>query len=145
MYLIIIKKQTMEKSKKTFEQIVDFANEAGNLLATTESETKLTYALRRLVGDRKTSLKGRLDKVFKTVQNKAKDLQIDYASVDDKGNLLTNSRGGYEYTKDNKKALDKAIEELSETEFEFEPYFVTEVSEELTEGQKEIFKGFVIN
>lgn len=135
----------MEKSKKTFEEIMDFSQEAYKFVAKSEGETKLTYAIKKLIGDPKTGKKGTLAKVVKIQQSKGRDLAIDHASVDDKGILLTDERGQYRYSPANQKALDKAMDELASSEVELEAYYATEIVEELNDYQKEVFKGFVIN
>jgi hypothetical protein len=137
----------MEKSKKTFNEIVEFNQEAFSFLRESKGETKLTYALKKLAGDPTIRKQGTLAKVIKKAQSKSRDLQIDYASTDEKtGVLLTDERGQYKYTKENKKALENALEELMDESLEFEPFIATEVAEgELNDYQKELFKGFVIN
>lgn len=137
-------------SSKTFDQIVEFSNEAYQFIQKAESEgrgnTKLIYAIKRVSGDPITRQKGILHKCIKASQTKSRDLQIDYASVDPvSGNLLKDERGQYLYTKENKKALENALEALTNEYMEFTPYIATEITEELTEYQKELFKGFVTN
>lgn len=142
---------TTEKAvtSKTFDEIVEFSNEAYKFISKAEEEgkanTKLIYALKRIAGDPVTQKKGTLHKVIRKGQIKSRDLQIDYASVDDRGNLIKDDKGQYSYTKENKKALDLALENLTNDNMEFEPYIATEVTEDLNEYQKDLFKGFVIN
>ena len=134
---------------KTLEEIVEFSNEAYLFMQKAESEgkgeTKLIYAIKKLVGNPATRQKGILTKAIRPNQIKSRDIQIDYASVDAvTGNLLKDERGQYLYTKDNKKSLENALDELTNEPIAFEPYIATEVSEELSEYQKELFKGFVL-
>lgn len=135
----------MEKITKTFEEVVDFSNEAARLLANGDLNEKLKYALTKLVGDPNSVKKGNLANIFKDTQKESIKLQIEFASTDDRGNLLTDTKG-YVYTKDNKIGLNTALDNLAVKEFEITPFYVEDINlTTLTEEQKELFKGFVIN
>ncbi len=134
----------MEKVEKTFEEVVDFSNEASKVLTSVDIDDKLKYALVKLIGDPNSVKKGSLTNIFKNTQKDSVTLQIEYASVDDKGNLLTDAKG-YVYTKENKIALNKALDDLASKKFEITPFYVEEqYLNPLTEDQKDLFKGFVI-
>ncbi len=140
----------MEKPKqsfKTFEEIVEFSNAAYQYLESAEGETKLTYALRKLAGDPKTNQKGTLVKYIKTAQGKAEDLKIDFAAEDATTKvILKDSKGNFEYTKEGRKALTKALNSLNDELIEIEPHYVVDMDiTSLTEAQRELFKGFVLN
>jgi len=54
--------------------------------------------------------------------DKLEDLNIDYCSTDDKGNIVRDARGQYIFTKDNQRALSKELRKFmySETIVPFE-------------------------
>lgn len=58
------------------------------------------------------------------------DIDIEYCSVDEKGNVLLDPNGRYVFTKENLKARIRAIKDLDQKEVFFEPYYIP--SEELS-------------
>lgn len=48
--------------------------------------------------------------------DKLEDLNIDYCSTDEKGNIIRDARGQYFFTKDNQKALSKELKKFMESE-----------------------------
>lgn len=78
-------------------------------------------------GDEKeTKIVAKLRKVYEKVkphhedyEKQLEELRIDNASVDDKGVLLKDEKGGYKFGKDGLKNLMKQTKELLEKEFEF--------------------------
>ena len=134
----------MEKVTKTFDEILDFYQEASEIVKKGEGDAKYLYALKKLVGDPSTTQKGSLTKYLKANQIKARDLQIIYASIDEKGNLKLENDGKYSYTKENKLALMTELDTLSESSNDIEPYYIELIPEGISEYHKELFKGFII-
>ena len=81
----------------------------------------------RNVGNQETKVQKKLLKIY----NKLKvhydryeelrgDIRLDYASVDDKNNVVLNEKSDYVFTKDQLKELQKALRDLLNSEFIFE-------------------------
>lgn len=136
----------MEKVKHKIEDILNFHRVAIEYVTRNEKDSKLTYALKKMVGDPSSRNKGILFPIISDYQSKLNDLYIDYASVDEKTKvLLKDAKGNLEYTKENQKELNSKVKELVQTEYEFEPYYATEVNlESLDEFEIGAFKDFVI-
>ena len=130
----------METNKKTYKEVFNFIANANNYLKVHTDETKLKYAIER-VGEK-------INKVTDAYYQKVKDLQLEHAFADEKGRVpfTIDEQGSrtYEYTKEGIKALDKAIEELFNSEVDVEVYYATELTED-AKPFEEVFKGFVIN
>lgn len=130
----------MNKTKKTYQEVFNFIANANIYLKSNTEETKLKYAIER-TGEM-------VNKVAKDFQQKVADLKLEHALSEPNGKVpfTLNEQGErvYDYTKEGIKALDKATEDLFNSEVEVEVYYATELPETLEEGWKEIFKGFVI-
>ena len=79
------------------------------------------------IGNQETKVQKKLYKIYEKVkptidkyQAEVDDLKLEYASVDDKGNLILDEKGGYKFTKEGLKSFNKAFKELEEKEIEFE-------------------------
>jgi len=86
----------------------------------------LASNLQAVITNEETKVQKKLVKIFEKVkpiveeyQEKANDLKIDNASVDEKDILLLDEKGGYKFTKDGLKALTKQLQDLDNQEFEF--------------------------
>lgn len=86
----------------------------------------LANNLQAVITNEETKVQKKLVKIFEKVkpiveefQEKANDLRIDNASVDEKDILLLDEKGGYKFTKDGLKALTKQLQDLDNQEFEF--------------------------
>lgn len=125
-----------------YSEIQDFMEQRSSFEKTNSEETKLHYALKR-VGERIVSA---LKPINKRISLKSADINIDFASEDEKGNLLTKD-GQYSYTKENTKKRNQAIsdlqDEIDSTEIVIEPYIV-ETYPTLTDSQQKAFSGIVI-
>jgi len=105
----------------------------------------------KLVANIKNIIK-QSDKLYEGFAERKAEILIDNCAVDDKtkvilydeskdgsGNLIRN----YKYTKDQQKAVNKALKELSEQEVEIHVR-ITEGELTLTDEEKEAFNGIVI-
>ena len=68
----------------------------------------------------------KLEKLAKKIQShlddyneKVEDIRLDNANTDDSGSLLLDEKGGYKFSKEGIKNMNKKIKELVEQEFEF--------------------------
>jgi len=78
------------------------------------------------------------------------DINIDHASVDEKGNIIYDPQGNYLYSKESLKQRLKAIRDLESTIdemlFDFEPYFckTENLPKDLTEEDIQFLKGIIV-
>ncbi len=79
------------------------------------------------VGDQETKIQKKLFKIFEKIKptleeynEKINELRLDNASVDEKGILLMDDKGGYKFSKEGVKVLTKQISDLDNSEFHFE-------------------------
>ncbi len=125
---------------KTYEQIIDFTTVASSF---TKEKTKFAYACQKVIN--RVALASK--KATKKYQERLADIDIEFASVDEKDNLVLDGNK-YCYTKENaRKRLDAIrIEDakLYETKIEFEPHYCNELPE-LNDYQISSLVGFVID
>ena len=86
----------------------------------------LANNLQAVITNEETKVQKKLVKIFEKVkpiveeyQEKANDLRIDNASVDEKEILLLDEKGGYKFTKEGLKTLTKQLQDLDNQEFTF--------------------------
>ena len=79
------------------------------------------------IGDQETKIQKKLFKIFEkikghleTYNEMVNELRLDNASVDVKGILLVDEKGGYQFTKEGAKQLTKQIIALDSQEFSFD-------------------------
>ena len=79
------------------------------------------------VGNQETKIQKKLFKIFEKVKGHLEtyneminELRLDNASVDEKGVLIMDEKGGYKFTKEGAKQLTKQIIALDNKEFSFE-------------------------
>jgi hypothetical protein len=93
------------------------------------------------IGNQETKGQKKLFKIYEKLkpsidefQSKIDDARLDNAAVDEKGNLILNDKGEYNFNKEGLKKLKADIKKIEESEFEFkkievanpgglEPYF----------------------
>lgn len=87
----------------------------------------LSNNLQAVINNEETKIQKKLVKIFEKVkpiieeyQDKINELKIDNASVDDKGILLLDEKGGYKFSKEGIKTLSKQLQDLDNQEFNFE-------------------------
>jgi hypothetical protein len=88
--------------------------------------TNLIADLNAVIGTQETKTQKKLFKLYERVkpnheayQSEIEVLRLDNAATDDKGILLTDDKGGYQFTKDGLKKLRLDIENLNAKEIEF--------------------------
>jgi hypothetical protein len=88
--------------------------------------------LQTVINNEETKVQKKLIKIYEKLKpymesnsEKANELRLDNASVDDKGILLTDEKGGYKYSKEGVKKLTKQLQDLDNEEFTFEKINIT--------------------
>jgi hypothetical protein len=122
--------------KTTHRGIIDFLNAASLYLSTHQDETKLTYALNRVVK--------RASKIHGKYLERREELQIDNCVTDDKGKILRDADKGFQFTRDGLKKVNEECRRILDEEVEIDPYHATELPENLTQVERDAFMGFVI-
>jgi hypothetical protein len=88
--------------------------------------TNLIADLNSVIGTQETKTQKKLFKLYERVKShheayqlEVENLRLDNAATDDKGILLTDEKGGYQFTKEGLKKLRLDIENLNKKEIEF--------------------------
>jgi len=106
----------------TNKQIQIFRDIAGVILRhSTERDTKYYYAVSS-VFKRTTSL---MEDYLDDIENLKRDLAMVSGEGKEKGKLLRDSKGGYEYTKEDSSKLQKRLRELTNKKIEIKTHFVS--------------------
>ncbi|HEX8177837.1 MAG TPA: hypothetical protein VF543_22300 [Pyrinomonadaceae bacterium] len=123
--------------KHSYEHIFRFIEVAATWLKNNPKETKFHYGLMR---EMTPALK--LNSQYKEL---VEDIDIKHCATDERGVILRDERGGYQFTKEGLNERNKERRKLFRSEVEIEPYYVTEVPDNLSPFEREAFAGFVIN
>ena len=104
----------MAKVKKTYQDLLNVVRAVNVLVNNKEHADANTKGVKKLqkIGEK---LKSHLD----TYNEKLEDIRLDCANTDKDGSLLLDENGGYKYTKDKLKELNKKVKALLAEEFEF--------------------------
>lgn len=104
----------MAKVKKTYQDLLNVVRAVNVLASNKEHAEANTKGVKKLqkIGEK---LKSHLD----TYNEKLEDLRLDCANTDKDGSLLLDENGGYKFTKEKLKELNKKVKALLEEEFEF--------------------------
>jgi predicted nuclease with TOPRIM domain len=88
--------------------------------------TNLIADLNAVIGTQETKTQKKLFKLYERLksnheayQSEIEELRLDNAATDDKGILLTDEKGGYQFTKEGVKKLRLDIESLNAKEIDF--------------------------
>ena len=78
------------------------------------------------IGNQETKGQKKLFKIYEKLkpsidefQAKIEDARLDQAAVDDKGNLILNDKGEYNFNKEGLKKLKAELKKIEESDFEF--------------------------
>jgi hypothetical protein len=92
----------------------------------------LSSILQSVITNEETKVQKKLIKIYDKLkpslqeyQDKANELRIDNASVDEKDILLLDEKGNYRFSKQNIKILNKQLQELDNQEIVFEKIAIT--------------------
>jgi hypothetical protein len=104
----------MAKVKKTYQDLLNVVRAVNVLVNNKEHADANTKGVKKLqkIGEK---LKSHLD----AYNEKLEDIRLDCANTDKDGSLLLDENGGYKYTKDMLKELNKKVKALLAEEFEF--------------------------
>jgi hypothetical protein len=104
----------MAKVKKTYQDLLNVVRAVNVLVNNKEHADANTKGVKKLqkIGEK---LKSHLE----TYNEKLEDLRLDCANTDKDGSLLLDENGGYKYTKEQLKELNKKVKSLLAEEFEF--------------------------
>ena len=76
------------------------------------------------LGEQETKGQKKLFKIYEKLkpylddfQSQIDDIRLEYASVDEKGNVIVDDKGNYKYSKEELKKFNKAFKELEAKEF----------------------------
>ena len=120
---------------KTNRDVIVFSNIAGKWAQEHPALSRFGYAL--------SKLNKQLAKTIEAYQDASEDLNVEHCAVNKDSHLLKDATG-YIYTKDGRKALDKARRELLEKEVEVTPFMVKAVPDELPVEILLALEGFVL-
>lgn len=88
----------------------------------------LTQNIKLNLGNQETKGQKKLLKIYEKLkiyldeyQSQIDEVRLDFASVDDKGNVIVDDKGNYKYSKEELKKFNKAFKELENKEFEYKP------------------------
>jgi len=88
----------------------------------------LTQNIKLNLGNQETKAQKKLVKIYEKLkpyldeyQAQIDEIRLDFASVDDKGNVIVDDKGNYKYTKEELKKFNKAFKELEAKEFDYNP------------------------
>lgn len=123
--------------KVSYQQLIEFNQVAASYLARNKNETKLRYALQRIQAQ------------FPTIQQKIQlqltEIEIDYCSEDESGNILRDSYGNLKYTKEAIKKRNAAQRGLLQRkDVEIQPHISSRIPDDLTPEEQSAFAGLVI-
>jgi hypothetical protein len=126
----------------TWNRCNEFAAMAqAHLARMKDQETKLTYAINRVIG--------RIQKQQPTVSDVLADIEIDHCITEKRGNqdvIARDAQGNLQFTKESiKKRYVETRKYLNEANVEIEPYFATVLPNDLSVFEIEAFTGFVIS
>lgn len=121
---------------KTIREIVTFINVGSPYVEKHPRENKLRYALKK-------TLKA-AGKLWDGYNEQVEDLDIEHCATDKDGVIRLDANGHKEFTKEGLKKRNAARKVLFETAVEFTPYLAKDIPEDLTEGERDAFAGFVL-
>lgn len=104
----------MAKVEKSYLELLGLVQTLNALLQNEEfvkAETKGVKKLQK-IGEK---IKANLD----TYNEKLEEIRLDNANTDKDGSLLLDEKGGYKYSKEGIKTLNKKIKELLDSKFDF--------------------------
>lgn len=127
-------------TKFSWNQCQQFIQMAEAYLNANRNETKLTYALKRVVS--------RVIKQRTKVDERILDINIDHCLTAKQGEqdvIVKDGRGELQYTKEAQKACNAAkLKYMAEANVEVETHFATELPDDLGVFEIDAFAGFVI-
>lgn len=122
----------------TYARLVNTINAANSYFQLADkAESKFKYALRRFIKANQEHIDRYNDLTL--------DFRLEWASVDDKKNLIMQG-DNYSYTKENYKKLNNALKELQTTEITIIPFLIAAKDEptDILPAHRIVFEGLII-
>lgn len=104
----------MAKVKKTYQELIQLANAINILSNSKEHVAENTKGVKKL-----QKIGSKIKANLEIYNEKLEDLRLDNAHTDSTGALVLDEKGGYKFSKDGLKKLNKDLKNLMEEEFEF--------------------------
>ncbi len=127
-------------AKKTWEQIIAYVSATQGRIG---KDTKLNEAIKKLSKQLMAIQTKREEKKKDDIE----DRRIDLCSVDASGNIIRDANNNKTFTKDAEKKLRDALKaidkKLEAEEYDIETVFCAEMPSDMTEDEKEVYKGFI--
>jgi len=104
----------MAKVTKTYQELIQLANAINILSSSKEHVAENTKGVKKL-----QKIGAKIKSELEAYNEKLEDLRLDNAHTDDSGALILDEKGGYKFSKEGLKKLNKDIKNLLEDTFEF--------------------------
>jgi len=122
--------------KTSWAKLIQASRVADAYLTKHPEKTKLEYAIQRTLS--------RIAKTNDGLQEQLETIDIDHASTDKDGILLTGPNG-YQFTPEKKKARNaKRTALIKAVDVEIDPYFASEIPDDISEADLDAFEGIII-
>jgi len=100
-------------------------------------DSKFSYAIKKM--------KRRVFNLYEDYMEEVEGKRLDYAQKDEKGIVIKNDKGEFQFSAEDNKKLIKELKELSREKVQIAPFFVDKQEiPELHYSLKEVFTNFVI-
>ena len=113
LFLLYKYQKAMAKVKKTYQELVQLANAINILSGSKEHVAENTKGVKKL-----QKIGAKIKTHLEEYNDKLEDLRLDNAHTDSTGALVLDEKGGYKFSKEGLKKLNKDIRGLMEQEFE---------------------------
>jgi len=104
----------MAKVKKTHQELLNVVRAINVLANNKEHSDANTKGVKKL-----TKIGEKMKSHLEAYNDKLDDIRLEHANTDKDGSLLLDENGGYKYTKEQLKELNKKVKVLLAEEFEF--------------------------
>jgi predicted nuclease with TOPRIM domain len=104
----------MAKVSKSYQELIQLANAINILSGSKEHVAENTKGVKKL-----QKIGAKIKANLEEYNEKFEDLRLDNAHTDESGSLLLDEKGGYKFSKDGLKNLNKGVKALLEETFEF--------------------------
>ena len=104
----------MAKVSKSYQELIQLANAINILSGSKEHVAENTKGVKKL-----QKIGAKIKSNLELYNEKLEDLRLDNAHTDESGSLLLDEKGGYKFSKDGLKKLNKDIRKLMEETFDF--------------------------
>lgn len=126
-------------SKVNKKSLNAFHVNISNYLNIYRDENKFSYACKRVLRNSKNKQDDFMDQI--------EEMKINLGSINEKGNLIINPSGGYDFTPENLLKFNKKLKELEQQEVEIDHYYISSkfIPDTVPFQLKEVLIGFVID